>query len=179
MLSWGVDTVPHRRTLAPALALVLLAPFAARTAPAQQRREQHLAITADLSQGASFKFKIAPDLPEFSFKVIPEVQNPDASGNPQSTIQDVQVFRGASKEPLQTLEGCEWLGMEPPYRNADWFRVEDINFDGYADIFVPLGELRGTKLAVSGSTMRRQENSSSAKSLRRSPRLKCIRIQRP
>jgi hypothetical protein len=26
--------------------------------------------------------------------------------------------------------------METPYRGSKWFRVEDMNFDGYADIFV-------------------------------------------
>ena len=56
-------------------------------------------------------------------------------GNPQSTIHDV-LFRGSSSEPWQSLAGCEWLGMEAPYRGSDWFRVEDMNFDGHADIFV-------------------------------------------
>jgi hypothetical protein len=26
--------------------------------------------------------------------------------------------------------------MEAPYRGSDWFRVEDMNFDGYDDVFV-------------------------------------------
>jgi hypothetical protein len=104
------------------------------TAPSS--KPMHEPITEDLSQGASFTFQIAPDLPEFSFKVIPDVQEPDPAGNPQSTIHSVQVFRGTSSEPLQSLAGCEWLGMEAPYRGSDWFRAEDTNFDGYADIFV-------------------------------------------
>jgi hypothetical protein len=93
-------------------------------------------ITEDLSQGATFMQKVAPDLPEFTFKVIPPVQKPDGAGNPQSTIHDVQVFRGKSGESLQNLTGCEWLGMEAPYSGSDWFRVEDMNFDGYSHIFV-------------------------------------------
>lgn len=104
------------------------------TPPSSQPR--HEPITEDLSQGASFTFQIVPDLPEFTFKVIPEVQEPDSEGNPQSTIHDVQVFRGKSSEPLQSLADCEWLGMETPYRGSHWFRVEDMNFDGYADVFV-------------------------------------------
>ena|SRR5437764_9058082 len=93
-------------------------------------------ITEDLSHGASFKFKIAPDLPEFTFKVIPEPQDPDEYGNPHTTVREVQVFRGDSKEPMQSLEGCEFSDMEAPPKSSDWFRAEDINFDGYSDIFV-------------------------------------------
>ena len=38
-------------------------------------------VTEDLSQGANFKFKIAPNLPEFTFKVIPEPGETDEYGN--------------------------------------------------------------------------------------------------
>jgi hypothetical protein len=93
-------------------------------------------ITEDLSHGATFTFKIAPDLPEFTFKVVPEPQDRDEYGNPHTTVRDVQVIRGNSKEPLQSLEGCEWEGMEAPPRGSDWFRAEDLNFDGYDDIYV-------------------------------------------
>jgi hypothetical protein len=121
--------------------LTLLVLLSASTSFAQQslaaRSEPaHEPITEDLSYGATFTKEIAPALPEFTFKVIPEVKEPDGAGNPQSTIHDVQVFRGRSTEPLQSLTGCGWLGMETPYRNSDWFRIEDINFDGYDDIFV-------------------------------------------
>lgn len=112
------------------------------TAVAQQQpptspspKPTHEPITEDLSQGASFTFQIAPNLPPFTFKVIPDVKD-SPEENPLSTIHDVQVFRGTSTEPLQSLAGCEWLGMEAPYRGSDWFRAEDMNFDGYADIFV-------------------------------------------
>jgi len=93
-------------------------------------------ITEDLSYGAMFKFKIAPDLPEFTFKVIPEPYPQDKYGNPHTTVREVQVFRGDSKQPLQSLEDCEWEGMEAPPRGSDWFRAEDMNFDGYNDIYV-------------------------------------------
>jgi hypothetical protein len=109
------------------IAVLLLVPMAVS--------QQQEPITEDLSHGATFTKKIAPDLPEFTFKVIPEVKEPNET-NAQSTIHDVQVFRGKSSEPFQSLTGCEWLGMEAPYRDSDWFRVEDMNFDGYADIFV-------------------------------------------
>jgi len=110
--------------------------FVAQQSSPPRSESDHEPITEDLSRGARFTFQIAPDLPEFTFKVIPDVQKPDPEGNPQSTIHDVQVFRGKSGEPLQSLAGCEWLGMEAPYKGSDWFRAEDMNFDGYADIFV-------------------------------------------
>lgn len=92
-------------------------------------------ITADLSEGASFRFKIAPDLPEFTFKVIPDVREP-VGGNPQSTVRNIEVYRGDSKQPLQHLTGCNWTDMEPPPRGSEWVRVEDVNFDGYNDVYV-------------------------------------------
>jgi hypothetical protein len=105
--------------------------------PAQEKANpEHKPITEDLSQGATFKFKIAPNLPEFIFKVIPELQKPDQYGNPRTIIQEVQVFRGASNQPVQSLEDCEWEGMDAPPRGSDWFRAVDMNFDGYKDIYV-------------------------------------------
>jgi hypothetical protein len=68
--------------------------------------------------------------------VIPEPQDPDKDGNPHATVREVQVFRGNSKEPLQSLEDCEWEGMEAPPRGSNWFRAQDMNFDGYSDIYV-------------------------------------------
>jgi hypothetical protein len=84
------------------LSLLLVSTALERISSKQEAGKRHR-ITEDLSDGATLKFKIAPDQPEFTFKVIPEVQSPDPSGNPQSTIQDVQVFRGTSKESSQSL----------------------------------------------------------------------------
>jgi len=93
-------------------------------------------VTEDLSQGASFSFKIAPNLPEFTFKVISEVREPDDNGNAQSTVRDIEVFRGNSKHPLQHLTGCELSEMEPPPKGLNWFRAVDFNFDNYRDIYL-------------------------------------------
>jgi len=93
-------------------------------------------ITTDLSHGTSFQFQIAPGLPPFTFKVIPEVRESDDRGNQQSTVQGIEVYRGDSARPLQHLTGCEWSEMEPPPTGSDWFRTEDVNFDGYNDIYV-------------------------------------------
>lgn len=137
MVSWAPIAMLWGKTSTLVISLLLLvASAASQSAPAQPSAAGRQPVTEDLSQGATFKFKIAPGLPEFTFKVIPDLQSPDAEGNPRSTIQGVQVFRGTSSEPSQSLQGCEWEEMEPPYRRSNWFRVEDMNFDGYADIFV-------------------------------------------
>ncbi len=92
-------------------------------------------VTEDLSHGASFQFKIGPGLPEFTFKVIPRTSASDGDDT-ESMIGKIEVYRGDSKLPLQRLTGCNWSGMELPPRGSDWVRTEDINFDGYNDVYV-------------------------------------------
>ena len=115
--------------------IFLLTAFAALTqqrAPRPQR-----SVTEDLSQGATFKFKIAPDLPEFTFKIIPEPQEKDEYGNAHSTVHDIEVNVGGEKKPSQHLTGCRLDEMEaPPAGSPDWFRTDDYNFDGYQDIYL-------------------------------------------
>jgi len=96
----------------------------------------HELITEDLSHGATFKFKIAPDLPEFTFNVIPEPQGADEYGNLHTVVREVQLSLGDSKQPVQSLEGCEFSDMEAPPLDSDWFRTVDMNFDGYKDIYI-------------------------------------------
>jgi hypothetical protein len=97
---------------------------------------QHEPITEDLSHGATFTFKIALDLPQFTFKIIPEPYPRDEYGNPHTTVREVQVFRGDSTQPVQSLEDCELSDMEAPRRGSEWFRALDMNFDGYKDIYM-------------------------------------------
>jgi hypothetical protein len=129
-----------------ASALVTVLTFlVASTAGAQQHiirspsHQPHEPITEDLSHGATFTFKIAPNLPEFTFKVIPKPYPRDEYGNPHTTVREVQVFRGDSKEPMQSLEDCALSDMEAPPRGYDWFRAVDMNFDGYKDIYMLTG----------------------------------------
>jgi hypothetical protein len=89
----------------------------------------------DLSGGARFRFEIAPTLPLFTFKIIPDVRD-DQNGFPQSAVKDIKVFKGNLDQPLQHLTDCELGEMEPPPRNSDWFHTDDINFDGYQDIYL-------------------------------------------
>lgn len=134
-----------RTATKPAFALascVLLLLIVAGSADARQQPQHQTAagsrssITANLSKGANFTFQIAPDLPEFTFKVIPDVEEPDESGNAQSVVKDVEVYRGSASQPVQYLTGCEWSDMEPPPTGSSWLRAEDVNFDGYRDIYL-------------------------------------------
>jgi len=104
---------------------------AQRPAPAE-----HQSVTQDLSYGGSFVVSVAPNLPKFTFRIIPDVQGNDQFGNAQSIVRDIEVFSGESDVPMQHLTGCEWVGMEPPPRGEDWFRTVDFNFDGYPDIYI-------------------------------------------
>lgn len=107
-------------------------PAAAQQPPASAGRS----ITQDLSYGGSFIISVAPSLPKVTFRIIPDVQPNDGFGNATSTVRDIQVFSGDSSQPMQHLEGCEWLGMEAPPKGEDWFRAVDFNFDGFQDIYV-------------------------------------------
>lgn len=124
--------------LAISLMLLLTSAAAAQQAPAGTQRPTtpHQSITQDLSYGGSFVISVAPNLPKVTFRIIPDVQPNDQFGNATSTVRDIQVFAGDSLQPMQSLEGCEWIGMEAPPRGADWFRAVDFNFDGYQDIYV-------------------------------------------
>ena len=92
-------------------------------------------LIEDLSKGATFRLEIAPKLPLFTFKIIPNVRD-DESRFPQSTVQDIEVFKGDFQQPLQHLTGCDFDQMQPPQRYGDWFHTADINFDGYQDIYL-------------------------------------------
>jgi len=120
------------------LSLLLVSFGRAQQRPAvpQPSSATNKSITQDLSFGANFVVSVAPSLPKFTFRIIPDVQGKDQFGNAQSIVHDVEVFSGDSEVPMQHLTGCEWVGMEPPPRGEDWFRAVDFNFDGYQDIYV-------------------------------------------
>lgn len=93
-------------------------------------------ITEDLSLGRSFTFAIAPHLPPFTFKLVPLVRPNDTYGNAQSGIREIEVYAADSTKPMQTLTGCDLEDAGPPFTGSDFFRAEDMNFDGYKDIFL-------------------------------------------
>jgi hypothetical protein len=111
-----------------ALILLQFVPFAVARATDPQ------GTTEDLSAGATFTFEIGPNLPQFTFKVIPEKRRTDKYGSAQSTVHEIVVFRGKSKQPLQHLSSCDLNEMEVPFKGSSWLRTGDINFDGYQDI---------------------------------------------
>lgn len=139
VLSWG-----HSMSGKNAFTFLSLLMFLATTSVTAQQHPttsaastpQREPITEDLSKGATFRFKITPDLPEFTFKIIPEPYPRDEYGNPYTTVREVQVFRGDSTQPVQSLEDCEFPDMEAPPRGSEWFRALDMNFDGYKDIYM-------------------------------------------
>jgi hypothetical protein len=79
-------------------------------------------LIEDLSEGATFRFEIARKLPIFTFKIIPDVRG-DQNGFPESTVLEVEVFKGDSAEPLQSLAGCDFGEMEPPQGAQPTLRV--------------------------------------------------------
>lgn len=110
--------------------------------PTQQKRTGRIdkpldtdSTIEDLSEGATFRFEIAPKLPLFTFKIIPDVQD-SQNGFPQSTVQGIEVFKGDSGQPQQRLTGCDSDELQPPPRNSDWFHTDDVNFDGYQDVYL-------------------------------------------
>lgn len=100
-------------------------------------------LNTDLSDGESFTFfDIGKNLPRFTFKIVPNKQPNDQYGNAQSTIRDIEVYRGDSKVLWQHLTGCDLEGMGPPPSTSEsgpWFYTNDYNFDGYQDIFLMTG----------------------------------------
>jgi hypothetical protein len=93
-------------------------------------------LIEDLSEGASFRFEIAPKLPLFTFKIIPDARD-DENGFPQSTVLGIEVLKGDSPQPLQSLAGCNFSETEPPPRGtSEWFHTDDINFDGFQDLYL-------------------------------------------
>lgn len=113
--------------------------IALASAGMQQPLALSQSVTEDLSQGRTITFTIAPKLPPIVFKLVPLVQPPDRFGNSQSTIRDIEVYREGSKQAFQHLSGCDLEEMEPPARGAQFFTAEDINFDGFKDIFLETG----------------------------------------
>jgi len=109
--------------------------------PAQSTRSK----APDLSRGAIFTFKIGPDMPDFTFKIFADGAEEDKYGRPRARVRDIQVFRGAATKALQHLDGCSFGESEPPPAMVDWFRAEDLNFDGYQDIFL------GTQWGATGN----------------------------
>jgi len=109
-----------RRALLPLLLLVIVGRHAqAATEPVAEDTN----VVQDVRQGASFTFKIHPGLAPRTFKLI---------GDPESnTIKTIEIYVSSATRPSQVLKAQQ---DEAPYRGADYFKMVDIDFDGYQDI---------------------------------------------
>src|SRR5690349_9252328 len=63
-------------------------PGVAQRPPATANRS----VTQDLSYGGSFVVSVAPNLPKFTFRIIPDVQSNDQFGNATSIVRDIEVY---------------------------------------------------------------------------------------
>lgn len=79
-------------------------------------------LRSDLRGGAVCYFKINPNLPIYTFRLI---------GNQYNTIDRIEIIKGSENTVNQTLEADI---EEPPLSKSEFFSAEDINFDGYEDI---------------------------------------------
>jgi hypothetical protein len=119
---------------AAALGLALIQPIV--KVNARQSQE----IPGPSEPGVSYILNISPNLPPFTFKMTSEVRYRDQFGNVQMAIRDIEVYRGNSTTPTQHLTGCDLAKMTPPPKidqnDSPWFHTEDVNFDGYQDLFL-------------------------------------------
>ena len=84
-------------------------------------------IKPDQHEG-TFRVQLNPKIPPYTFHVASETSSSTAS---------IEIFRDASAtHPLQTIT------LDPGSSSADmlptFFNVQDVNFDGYADIGAPI-----------------------------------------
>jgi hypothetical protein len=115
--------------------LILL--FVASTAPTQQKPVRpQTPSKEDPSHRTTFTFKIAPNLPQFTFKIIPEPQEEDHDEDAGIMVHEIEVFVGDAKKPSQHLAGCDLNEAQSVPSVSDWFRADDFNFDGYKDIYL-------------------------------------------
>ena len=84
-------------------------------------------------EDATFKFKINPRVPGLRFRVFFE-PNDSNDEDIRPSVRSIEVFRGASNRPLQTLTGCDYSDSGGVHREGNWFSAEDVDFDGYRDI---------------------------------------------
>lgn len=114
----------------------MLAVFAAVAAMAQEGKDRGPSATANSSDSADFTFKISANLPNITFKVIPDPEQDDEARTAEVNVREIEVFRGDSHQVSQRLRGCDFSHMQAPSEALDWFQAEDFNFDGYLDIYL-------------------------------------------
>ncbi|HKF49412.1 MAG TPA: hypothetical protein VKB38_18785 [Terracidiphilus sp.] len=80
-------------------------------------------------------FSINSKLPEFRFQVVLKTNDPDSTDSYQS-VQSIDVYSGTADHPAQTLTGCDLEDSDFHDDINERFKVEDLDFDGYKDIYL-------------------------------------------
>jgi hypothetical protein len=83
--------------------------------------------TRQAASTATFRFRIHPTLPEYSFTLV----GVSSDNSETFHVKRIEIRRGAETEPFQVLEG---LKTATPLQPAPPLSVVDMNFDGYRDI---------------------------------------------
>ncbi|HQR36472.1 MAG TPA: hypothetical protein PLK30_27350 [Blastocatellia bacterium] len=99
--------------------LIALIPAAAQTN--QELKEESRTITVHSS------------LPPYQLRLVPSNAPPT---NDRARVGQIIITRQGDDKPLQTLDSISESGADI---FLSFFRVEDINFDGYLDIAAPIG----------------------------------------
>jgi len=82
-------------------------------------------ISTDVRGGVVCHFYINTNLPVYNFTLHADVEN--------NIINQIEITKGLEiNVPVQVLDTEDMI--EPPYRDADFFKAEDVNSDGYKDI---------------------------------------------
>lgn len=68
---------------------------------------------------------IHPGVPEYTFKPVFDTEG---------FVKEIEVYRGASGQPVQRLNECE--ADEPPPESTQWIKTDDLNFDGFRDLLL-------------------------------------------
>lgn len=80
-------------------------------------------VVRDVRSGDLVNGEIHPGLPQRTFRLVANEET--------NTIQKIEVFLPDQKEPVQVIEAEQ---AESPYRDSKYFKIVDIDFDGYQDI---------------------------------------------
>ena len=85
-------------------------------------------VVADVRRGAEFSLTIHPDLPKYHFHLI---------GNKKdNVVERIEIQQGEEPRIIQTLATPENSMSESPPKGSEYFKTEDLNFDGYQDVML-------------------------------------------
>lgn len=105
------------------MALVAATVLVLRVNEARYGQSRVSDLVTDVRGGRQIEVEIHPSLPRYVFRLVGDRQN--------NIVQSIEVRQAGKSTVLQTLQSRM---DEPPYRNAQYFRAEDLNFDGYRDL---------------------------------------------